>query len=77
MQNGMDEILQNSSSIGGEQLCVSGDPAYIIRPWLQVVFNRQFANAVQLVHNAAMNAAREAVEWSYIDLKFILVKSRL
>lgn len=68
-QSNLDAVLSSTMNINGRQFYLYGDPAYILRPWLQVGFSRTFATPAQLIHNAAMSAAREAVEWSYKDLK--------
>lgn len=68
-QAGMDDILRDSLLIDDRQFYIYGDPAYILRPWLQVAFNTSFSNASHLNHNASMSSVRESVEWSYKDLK--------
>ena len=34
----MDAILSGNLLIAGKQYCVNGDPAYVLRPWMQVGF---------------------------------------
>lgn len=70
-QSGMDQQLQSTMVIGGRQYCLYGDPAYILRAWLQVAYDRASATAEQLVYNKGMSSVREAVEWAYKDLKQI------
>lgn len=62
-------VLQVVLVINGTQYCIYGDEAYVMRPWLQKAFPRLSATAEELLYNTAMSAVREAVEWSYKDLK--------
>lgn len=39
------------------------------RPWIQVGDDRTWADDSEVDHNSALNAARNAVEWSHKDLK--------
>lgn len=68
-QSGLDDILENSLLIDGQQFYIYGDQAYMIRPWLQVAFSRAWASEQQIQFNTAMSSVRETVEWSYKDLK--------
>ena len=62
-------IFQSTVNIGGVQYCLYGDTAYIIRPWLQTAFPSLGASAEQLWHNKGMSSVREAVNWTYKDIK--------
>ena len=68
-ESGMDGILQSTFHIGGGQYCLYVDAAYIIRPWLQTACPRVEASAEQLWYNKGMSSVREAVEWTYKDIK--------
>lgn len=68
-ESGLPDVLSASMHINGKQYALYGDAAYILRPWLQVAFDRANATAAQAALNTAMSAVREAVEWSYKDLK--------
>lgn len=68
-QSGLDNALSETLLIDGEQFYIYGDAAFLLRPWIQVGFNRAFATPPQLIFNSAMSASREAVEWNYKDTK--------
>lgn len=68
-QSGVDDQLRETLLIDAQQFYIYGDPAFVLRPWMQVGFNRAFATPAQHTFNAAMSSAREAVEWSYKDTK--------
>lgn len=68
-ESGLNDVLRDGLMIGGNQYCLYGDAAYVVRPWLQTAFNRVGATPEQSVYNARMSAVREAVEWTYKDVK--------
>ena len=70
-QSGIDQQLQSHLTIQDRQYCVYGDAAYVLRAWLQTAFPRADATMHQLIYNKDMSAVREAVEWTYKDLKQI------
>jgi len=70
-QSNLDSALQEGLSIDGKQYCVYGDSAYLLRPWIQTAYSRVGATQAQQAYNKAMSAVREAVEWTYKDLKQI------
>lgn len=41
----------------------------MMRPWLQVGYGRAFSDDAQLLFNRTMSSEREAVEWSYKNMK--------
>ena len=41
----------------------------MLRPWLQTAFPRLPATPQQTLYNKAMSSVREAVEWTYKDVK--------
>lgn len=53
----------------GRQFYLYGDAAYMLRPWLQVPFERLNATPAQAVYNTRNSAVRVSVEWNYKDLK--------
>ena len=60
---------QQSMVLENRQFSIYGDAAYIMRPWLQTAFPNLTATPAQQFYNKAMSAVREAVEWSYKDIK--------
>lgn len=68
-ESGLGEVLEAVLVINGKQYCLYGDAAYILRPWLQTAFPRTNASADEIMYNKAMSAVREAVEWTYKDIK--------
>lgn len=67
--SGINEALEACLIIEEEQYYVFGDDAYILRPWFQVSYSRLTATPAQNKFNTEMSSMREAVEWSYKDLK--------
>jgi DDE superfamily endonuclease len=65
----MDEILSGCLLIDGGQYCVYGDPAYMLRPHLQVGYPGLQATPEQHAYNMSMSSERIAFEWFYKDLK--------
>ena len=70
-QNGLDEQLEEHLYINNKQYCLYGYPAYVLRAWLQIAFDRNKATADELQHNKGIRSVREAVEWTYKDLRQI------
>lgn len=68
-QSGLEDELQKSQVIDGIQYYIYGDPAFVLRPCIQLVFNRAFETPKELKFNSSMISALEAVEWSYRDTK--------
>lgn len=68
-ESGIGAVLEQALVIDGKQYCIYGDAAYMLRPWLQTAFPRVLATPQQVVYNTAMSAVREAVEWTYKDVK--------
>lgn len=56
-------------NIGGRQYYIYGDPAYILRQWIKGGYPRIFSTVEQLLNKKLMNGCREAVKWSYKDMK--------
>jgi hypothetical protein len=65
----MDENTSNNLLVDGVQYCFYGDPAYMLRPHLQIAFPALNATLEQKFSNMSMTVARIAVERSYKDLK--------
>lgn len=61
--------MKRHSVVDGEQLYVYGDDAFIMRPWIQITFNRTVVTIQQIEFSKSMSGAREAVKWSYKDIK--------
>ena len=68
-ESGLDVSLQQVMVGDGKQYCLYADAAYILRVYLQVAFPRASSTPTQRVYGAHMSAVREAVEWTYKDLK--------
>lgn len=60
--------MQNAFYWRGAILCYV-DYAFVIRPWMQVGYAQRLAGSYESMYNAAMSSSREAVEWSYKNLK--------
>ena len=67
--SGIENILQDCSVVGNQQYSIYGDAAYVLCPWLQTAFPTLTATVAQQAYNKSMSAVREAVEWSYRDIK--------
>lgn len=61
----LDSAMEKSLLIGDIQYYAFGDPAFIMRPWIQVGFVSSNSETLGKEFNRAMSSAREAVEWSY------------
>ena len=68
-QNRLQDSLQNCLHINGRQFYIYGDAAYVLKPWLQVVFPRAGASFERQIFNTRMSGVRIAVKWNYKDLK--------
>ena len=68
-ESNIDSLLQDSMNINGIQYCLYGDPAYFLRPYLQVGYQGSSFTADQTVFNASMSKVRIAVEWAFRDVK--------
>eukprot|EP00171_Calliarthron_tuberculosum_P008950 IDg8950t1 len=68
-KSGLEEHMKTKLIIEGTQHYIYGDSAYVLRPWLQTAFPRSSATSAQLTHNATMNSASTAVEWSYGEVR--------
>ena len=68
-ESGLDVSLQQNMVVDGKQYCLYADAACILRVYLQVAFPRASSTPTQRVYGALMSAVREAVEWTYKDLK--------
>lgn len=70
-ESNLDAVLQEALLVDGRQYCIFGDSAYVLKPWLQTAFPRVGSTSAQEAYNTAMSMMREAVEWTYKDLKQI------
>ena len=68
-RSGMDQVLEHSLLIQGEQHYLYGDPAYELRPWLQKGFTGAVLGAEEAAFNREMSSLRESVEWGFKDIK--------
>lgn len=65
----MDTILKQTLNIVGKQYYIYGDPAYILWPWIQIYFSREFETCQQILLNKKMQKVLVSVENSYRGLK--------
>jgi DDE superfamily endonuclease len=65
-------VLQASMNINGMQYCLYGDPAYCLRPYMQVGYQGSNITADQKLLNASMPKVRISVEWAFRDVKDVL-----
>ena len=68
-RSGLDDILQEKMIINSTQYYIYGDPAYVIRPWLQVGFKGTDLSADRLEFNQRMSRVRMSVEWGFKEIK--------
>ena len=68
-RSGMDQLLEQFLLIHGQQHYLYGDPAHVLRPWLQKGFAGAALDAGEASFNREMNRARESVEWGFKDIK--------
>jgi nuclease HARBI1 len=52
--------------------CLYGDPAYCLRPYLQIGHQGSNLSPEQLQFNASMSKVRIGVEWAFRDVKMYL-----
>lgn len=55
----------------GRQFYIYDDGVYVLRPWLQIPFDRATASTEQAVYNTSMSDVKVSVEWNCKDLKQI------
>jgi hypothetical protein len=55
--------------IAERQYYLYGDPAYTLRPYLQVGYKGSSLSAEETSFNTAMSKVRVAVEWAFKDIK--------
>ena len=63
------EDMQRSLLFLNGQFNIYGDPAYVLRPYLQVGFKSASLTEEQLEFNKRMSTCRVAVEWAFKDIK--------
>lgn len=68
-ESGLNEALKNSLNVYWEQFYIFGDKCYDICPLLQAFFINFTSSTENQVFNTYILHIREAVEWSYKDLK--------
>ena len=65
VDSGVLQHLQNLHDNNGQQLCVYGDLAFLLRPELITQYKGANLTAVEKDFNKAMSKVRESVEWSF------------
>jgi hypothetical protein len=68
-ESSIDQALQASLLVDGVQYYIYGDPAYCLRPYLQVGFQGSDRTPENVLFNASMARVRIAVEWAFRDVK--------
>lgn len=68
-KSNLEDMMQNSLLIHGEQCYVYGDLGFLMRPCMQVAYCQTLEGPTKTMYNGAMDSAREAVEWLYKNLK--------
>ena len=68
-ESNLDSYLQTSTSVDGEQYYIYGDPAYLIRLYLQVGFKGHSLTTDQKEFNLQMSRVRVSVEWAFAEVK--------
>jgi nuclease HARBI1 len=68
-QSGIEDDLQRALVVGGRQYYIYGDPAYVLRPYLQVGYHGTDLTIEQKAFNASMSSVRISVEWAFKDVK--------
>jgi DDE superfamily endonuclease len=68
-ESNIDDALQTSMEISGTQYYLYGDPAYCLRPYLQIGYRGSYLTIQQVQFNFAMSKVRIAVEWAFRDVK--------
>ena len=67
----IEDTLASCMNVDNQQYCIYGDPAYVLRPYLQIGYTGANLTEGQMLYNASMSAVRECVEWGFKDLKQI------
>ena len=70
-RSGMDQLLEEALYMEGVQYYLYGDPAYVLRPWLQKGFRGVGLTPDMTAFNRRMSSLREAVEWGYKEIKLV------
>ena len=77
----LDKLERCSFNTQGNIMCIYGDPAYPIRPHLQVPFRGAMVTEMQRQWNKSMSQVRVSVEWMFGDIinyfKFLDFKKNL
>lgn len=62
-------ILDGALLVNGIRVCIHEDPAYMLRPSLQIAFNHSIATVGQTMYYKAMRSVRESVQWIDKEVK--------
>jgi hypothetical protein len=65
----IDKELSAALLVDGKQFCIYGVAAYVLPPFLQVVFPTVNADPETAIYNAKISSVRIALEWTYKDIK--------
>jgi DDE superfamily endonuclease len=65
----LDNVLRSSMVIADRQYYLYGDPAYTLRPYLQVGFKGSVLGPDEVAFNFSMSKVRVTVEWAFRDVK--------
>ena len=77
----LDDLQQHAFSLGGNPMCVYGDPACPLRLHLQVPFREMQLTPEMEEFNRSISSVRKAVEWIFGDIinyfRFLDLKKNL
>jgi hypothetical protein len=68
-ESGIDDNLGSSLVISNRQFYLYGDPAYILRPYLQVGFKGSSTTPEEIAFNSSMSKVRVTAEWAFRNVK--------
>lgn len=68
-RSNLEEHVQQSLLVDEKQYCLYGDPAYVLREYMQVGFSGAHLTPQQRAFNKDMSKVRIAVEWGFKDIK--------
>lgn len=65
----IDDEVRNDMVVNGRQFCIYGDPAYLLRPYLIVLFSGYSITLPQSKFNKSMARVWNAVKWGFKEIK--------
>lgn len=68
-KSGLEDVLEAEFEVEGRQFYLFGDPAYVLRAYMQKAFEGAALSEAQRAFNKAMAECRTAVEWGFKDIR--------